>query len=94
MARIYMEKVALRHDDDDECRRALMVGDCASILYAMAFLTNSERTAIRILADKMGNNTEHSAAIATSLRKIAEVANDLADEFDRNSAAMMADAGE
>ena len=94
MARIYMEKVALRHDDKRERDRALVTGECASLLYAMAFLTDSERTAIHILADEMGKSTEHSAAIATTLRKIAEVANDIADEFDRNSAAMMADAGE
>lgn len=64
MASLYMDKVMDRHDDKDECRRALMVGDCASVLYAMAFLTNSERTALGILADEMGNSTEHSASIA------------------------------
>lgn len=84
MARLYMEKIGRRHDDKRERDRALITGECASVLYSLAFLNESERASIRLLVDEMGNSTEkHPADIASTMRHIASVCNELASRWDR-----------
>lgn len=58
-------------------------GDASAVLYAMAFLTDTQRTAFRILIETYGDSprSEHKS-IAGTWRDIAEFASRKADEWD------------
>lgn len=87
MAHLWMDELIDKHIAEnthpDASLRDNCWGEASAILYAMAFLTDTQRMAFRILAEFYGDSSHSEyASIADTWRDIAEFASCKADEWD------------
>lgn len=96
MAHLWLDELIDKHIAEgvhpDESSKNNCWGEASAVLYAMAFLTDTQRKAFRILIETYGDSPrlEH-ASIAGTWRDISEFASCKADEWD-DSAEVAGDA--